>query len=332
MAVGAELRQRQPATSSTCASRSGSSSTGYRLPRRLRRLQHLQQRLAVHGQQHVLDRGHQRVAAADQRAAGALLQDRRAVRLLIRILADSRIRGFGQGRSDSRVRSRPFFVSATLSLTVLLLALTAALVALRRSGRARASRRPSSARRARTGAAAGADSHGHRIGARRGRRRASPAGAGVLRSGARVPAFLRLDRSGALVQPGAAARSEAGDGASRPDDRLRRAERRAGGARGARARAGAGGDRARSPARGGARAADGRRGGAGRRREAGRLPRRARRRRWRDFRRTRSSGCSAGRPSRPTRPSAGRAASPDRSASTRRRWRWRPATSPRTTT
>ena len=51
-------------------------------PLRLRRLQHLQQQLAVHGDQHVLDGAERRVAAADQRAAVAVLQDRRAVRLL----------------------------------------------------------------------------------------------------------------------------------------------------------------------------------------------------------------------------------------------------------
>ena len=54
------------------------------LPRRLRRLQHLQQQLAVHGHQHVLDAGDQPVAAADQRAAGAVLQAGGELRLLTR--------------------------------------------------------------------------------------------------------------------------------------------------------------------------------------------------------------------------------------------------------
>ena len=44
-------------------------------------------------QQHVLDRGDQQLAAADQRAAGAVLQDRRAVRFLISDCSD-----FGFGR------------------------------------------------------------------------------------------------------------------------------------------------------------------------------------------------------------------------------------------
>ena len=155
---------------------------------------------------------------------------------------------------------------------------------------------------------------------------ASKAGAGVLRSGARVSAFVRLARGGALVQPGAAARSEAGDGAPRPDDRLHRAERAGGGARGARARAGAGARPITIARHVAARALqmaaeDG--AAATPRSWPPTAPRSTRR--WRSFRRTRSSGCSAGRPSRPIRPSAGRGASPGRSASTRRRWRWRPA-------
>ena len=52
------------------------------LPCRLRCVQSVQQRLAVLAQQHVLDRGHQQLAEADERAAGPVLQDRRAVRLL----------------------------------------------------------------------------------------------------------------------------------------------------------------------------------------------------------------------------------------------------------
>ena len=90
MAVGAELRQRQPE-----AARRPRFSKRFKLdklpvPRRLRRLQPVQQRLAVHGQQHVLDGGDQQLAAADQRAAGAVLQDRRAVRLLRRTGLDRR--------------------------------------------------------------------------------------------------------------------------------------------------------------------------------------------------------------------------------------------------
>ena len=45
-------------------------------------LQRAEQQLAVHPQQHVRDRGHEPVAASDQRAAGSPVQDRRAVRLL----------------------------------------------------------------------------------------------------------------------------------------------------------------------------------------------------------------------------------------------------------
>ena len=91
-------------------------------------------------------------------------------------------------------------------------------------------------------------------------------------------------------------------------------------------------DRARSPARRGARAADGRGSGAADAAKLAAYRARARRGAGARSRRTRSSGCSAGRPSRPTRPSAGRAASPGRSASTRRRWRWRRPISPHITT
>ena len=73
----------------------------YPLPRRLRRLQRVQQRLAVHGHHHVLDRGHQPLAAADQRAAGAVLQDRRAVRLLTVERGARRIRRENIGSAGS---------------------------------------------------------------------------------------------------------------------------------------------------------------------------------------------------------------------------------------
>ena len=125
--------------------------------------------------------------------------------------------------------------------------------------------------------ASGSAAHGNRFGARC-RLHFVETGAGLLRPGARLSALLRLARGGAVVQPGAAARSRARDGARRPVDLVHRAERRAGGARCARAREGAGLERSRSPTCRRARAADGCRGCAGRRGEAGRVPIGARRR------------------------------------------------------
>ena len=63
------------------------------------------------------------------------------------------------------------------------------------------------------------------------------AGAGVLRSGSGVSAFVLVDGSGAVVQPGPDARLQPGAGARRPVDRVHRAQRPSGRARRAGARA-----------------------------------------------------------------------------------------------
>ena len=57
------------------------------LPCGLRSLQRVQQQLAVHRHLDVLDGRHRDLAAPDQRAPGPVLQDRRAVRLLVRLRA-----------------------------------------------------------------------------------------------------------------------------------------------------------------------------------------------------------------------------------------------------
>src|SRR5262249_60049196 len=81
------------------------------VPRRLRRLQPLQQQLAVLGDQHLLDARLEPVSAADERAAGALLQDRRAIRLLIESRAQ-RVTEAAKGKTRERGRRasvrRPF--------------------------------------------------------------------------------------------------------------------------------------------------------------------------------------------------------------------------------
>ena len=122
---GTVLRQQQP-ESARSAGVEALPVRAVPLPHRLRRLQHPQQQLAVLGDQHVLDAADQPVAAADQRAAVAVLQDRRAVRLLdARRIADSRIardtvdirdiRGLASRGSSDDVRTAPFVLSVTLS-------------------------------------------------------------------------------------------------------------------------------------------------------------------------------------------------------------------------
>ena len=80
------------------------------LPRRLRCLQPVQQQLAVLGQQHVLDRGDQPLAEADERAAVAVLQDRRAVRLLV-VTDDVRSKRLNAEKRSNGELNSPFLRS-----------------------------------------------------------------------------------------------------------------------------------------------------------------------------------------------------------------------------
>ncbi len=283
MAVGANYGNAQPAAARPPRVQADQAGQGA-VPSRLRRLQHLQQRLAVHRQQHLLDGGDQQLAEADQRAPGAVLQDRRAVRLLIEDCG-LRIAEGSPSRSAIRfaARSLPIDSRAILSSNLHSAihnpqchrgcsALLCARALARQTDHAhrRACRPPSALELAQRPVPI---RDGHRLRARRRRRhRLQEAQAFYDQGLAYLHSYVWIEAARSFNQ---ALRidPEAGAGASRSDDRLRGAERRAGGPRGARTRAGARAHRSRSPARGRAGAADGGRRRAGRRGEAGRLPR-----------------------------------------------------------